>query len=201
MRLYNMSNSGNCYKPRLLAAHLALSLELVPVDVVNGETRHADFIAKNKNGRVPLLELDDGRFLPESNAQLWYLAEGSSFIPADAYERAQVLQWMFFEQYSHEPFIAVARFWWSIKPDGRTEKADDFAVWTQKGYDALDVMEKHLSTRIFFVGERYTVADIALFAYTHNANEANMSLEAYPHIQNWVKRIQSQPNFIPMKMG
>lgn len=199
MRLYNMSNSGNCYKVRLLAAHLNLPLDVVPVDVLAGETRRPDFIAKNKNGRVPLLELDDGQFLPESNAQLWYLAEGSSFIPADAYERAQVLQWMFFEQYSHEPFIAVARFWWSIKPGGRTEKADDFAAWHQKAYSALDVMEDHLSTRTFFVGERYTIADIALFAYTHTAEEANMSLEAYPHIQHWVKRIKSQPNFRPMK--
>lgn len=199
MRLYNMSNSGNCYKPRLLAAHLNLPLDVVPVDVLAGETHHPDFIAKNKSGRVPLLELDNGQFLPESNAQLWFLAEGSSFIPADAYERAQVLQWMFFEQYSHEPFIAVARFWWSIKPGGRTEKADDFAAWHQKGYNALNVMEDHLSTRDFFVGGRYTIADIALFAYTHNADEANMSLETYPHIQNWVKRIKSQPNFIPMK--
>lgn len=198
MRLYNMNNSGNCYKPRLLAAHLNLDLELVAVDVVNGETRRADFIAKNKNGRVPLLELEDGQFLPESNAQLWYLAEGTSFIPTDAYERAQVLQWMFFEQYSHEPFIAVARFWWTIKPGGRTEKADEFAAWHQKGYEALNVMEEHLSTRSFFVGDRYTIADIALFAYTHNVPEAGMSLDAYPHIQNWLARISHQTNFIPM---
>ena len=199
MRLYNMSNSGNCYKIRLLAAHLNLPLDVIPVDVLAGETRRPDFIAKNKNGRVPLLELDDGQFLPESNAQLWFLAEGSSFIPADAYERAQVLQWMFFEQYSHEPFIAVARFWWFIKPGGRAEKADDFAAWHQKGYDALDVMEDHLSTRDFFVGNSYTIADITLFAYTHNVAEAGMSLEAYPNIQSWLTRITHQPNFIPMK--
>ena len=154
MKLYQMQNSGNCYKLRLLAHQLGLQIDLVDIDILKGESRTDAFLAKNPNGRVPLLELDDGRLLPESNAAMFYLAELTPLLPDDRYTRAQVLQWMFFEQYSHEPYIAVARFWASIKPGGREEKRDRFPEWHERGYQALNVMERRLSDADFFVGDQ-----------------------------------------------
>ncbi|MBO6543635.1 MAG: glutathione S-transferase family protein [Alphaproteobacteria bacterium] len=198
MRLYHMADSGNCYKVRLCAAQLAMSLELVDIDILNGESRTEEFLAKNPNGRVPTLELDNGTFLAESNAQLFYLAEGTKLLSEDKQTKAQTLQWMFFEQYSHEPYIAVARFWKSIKPGGEEEKRDLFPQWHQRGYQALDVMERHLNRADFFAGTQYSIADIALYAYTHVAHEGGFSLETYPHIKGWLARVRSHPGHIAM---
>lgn len=198
MRLYHMADSGNCYKVRLCAAQLAMSLELVDIDILNGESRTEEFLAKNPNGRVPTLELDNGTFLAESNAQLFYLAERTKLLSEDKQTKAQTLQWMFFEQYSHEPYIAVSRFWKSIKPGGEEEKRDLFPQWHQRGYQALDVMERHLNRADFFAGTQYSIADIALYAYTHVAHEGGFSLETYPHIKGWLARVRSHPGHIAM---
>lgn len=199
MRLYQMADSGNCYKVRLCAAQLGLPLDNVDVDILKGESRTETFLTKNPNGRVPTLELDDGTFLPESNAQLCYLAEGTPFLSSDRLTRAQTLQWMFFEQYSHEPYIAVARFWKSIKPGGEDEKRHMFPEWHERGYQALGVMERHLSTQDFFAGNAYSIADIALYAYTHVAHEGGFTLDAYPNVCAWLNRVASQAGHIPMR--
>ncbi|MDR3499181.1 MAG: glutathione S-transferase family protein [Parvibaculum sp.] len=198
MRLHQMQNSGNCYKPRLLAHQLGLSLDLIDVDMLKGETRKPAFLAKNPNGRVPLLELDDGRTLPESNAMLFYLADGTRFLPEDRFARAEALQWMFFEQYSHEPYIAVARFWQSIAPEIPPAQAARFPEWHEKGYAALGVMEGHLATRPFFAAGRYSIADIALYAYTHVAHEGGFSLARFPHVTAWLARVAGEAGHVPM---
>ncbi len=197
LRLYDYLPSGNGYKVRLLLAQLAIPFELTTLDIVKGETRTPEFLAKNPNGRIPLLEVEPGKYLAESNAILCYLAEGTPFLPAERWERAQVLQWMCFEQYSHEPNIATVRFWLhytELTPERR-------AAIEQKrplGYAALDVMERHLAARSFFVGERYTVADIALYAYTHVADEGGFDLERYGAVREWLARVRSQPRHVPM---
>jgi len=198
MRLYQMQDSGNCYKPRLIAHMTGRDLELTDIDILKGESRTPDFLAKNPNGRVPTLELDDGRLLAESNAMLFYLAQGTPFWPADPFEQAQALQWMFFEQYSHEPYIAVARYWMSIRPGGFDEAKDRFPEWHERGYQALGVMETRLAEHDWFVGTRMTIADIALYAYTHVAHQGGFSLEAYPAIRNWIARIEAEPLYVPM---
>lgn len=198
MRLYQMQNSGNCYKPRLLAHMTGRDPDLVDIDILKGESRTPDFLAKNPNGRVPALELDDGRMLAESGAMLFHLAQGTPFWPDDAFEQAQVLQWMFFEQYSHEPYIAVARYWRSIKPGGAEEAKGHFPEWHERGYQALDVMERQLAAQGWFVGTRMTIADIALYAYTHVAHEGGFSLDAYPAVRAWLARIEDQPLYVPM---
>jgi len=198
MRLYQMQDSGNCYKVRLLARQLGLPLELVDIDILKGESRTEDFLARNPNGRVPTLELDDGRFLAESDAILFYLAEGSPFLPTDRLARAEALQWMFFEQYSHEPYIAVARFWWTIKPGGREERKDRFAEWHERGHQALAVMERHLASHGWFAGGAYSVADIALYAYTHVAHDGAFDLAPYAALKDWMDRVRSVPNHVPM---
>ncbi|MEQ8266670.1 MAG: glutathione S-transferase family protein [Parvibaculum sp.] len=198
MRLYQMQDSGNCYKVRLLARQLGLPLELVDIDILKGESRTEGFLARNPNGRVPTLELDDGRFLAESDAILFYLAEGTPFLPEDRLARAEALQWMFFEQYSHEPYIAVARFWWSLKPGGREERKDRFAEWHERGHQALAVMERHLSKHDWFAGGAYSVADIALYAYTHVAHEGDFDLSPYKSISGWMDRIGQRPGHVPM---
>ncbi|MBA3332761.1 MAG: glutathione S-transferase family protein [Actinobacteria bacterium] len=194
--LYNSAVSGNCYKVRLLLAQLGLSYETVDVSVVDRSGREELLGELNPGLRVPTLVLDDGRPLGESNAILWYLGDGTSYVPEDAYERAQTLQWMFFEQYSHEPYIAVARFWiaYSESPEefvgGRRERA------LKGGYAALDAMEGHLAERTFLVGETYTVADISLYAYTHVAHEGEFDLAPYPAIRVWLERVASQPGHV-----
>ncbi|MGX1199065.1 glutathione S-transferase family protein [Parvibaculum sp. MBR-TMA-1.3b-4.2] len=198
MRLYQMQDSGNCYKPRLLAHMTGRELELVDIDILKGESRTPDFLAKNPNGRVPVLELEDGRLLAESNAMLFHLAQGTPFWPDDAFEQAQVLQWMFFEQYSHEPYIAVARYWRSIRPGGAEEARDRFPEWHDRGYQALDVMERQLAAQDWFVGTRMTIADIALYAYSHVAHEGGFSLDAYPAVRNWIARVEARPLYVPM---
>jgi glutathione S-transferase len=197
IRLYDFLPSGNGYKIRLLLHQLAIPYELVEMDITRGETRTPAFLAKNPNGRIPLLELDDGRLLAESGAILCYFAEGTRFLPADPWERAQVLQWMFFEQYSHEPYIAVARAWLHLF--GMDEERKRQLPQKQKlGYDALGVMERHLGEREFFVGAQPSIADIALYAYTHVADEGGFELARFPAVLRWLERIRSLPRYVPI---
>jgi glutathione S-transferase len=196
--LYEFASSGNCYKLRLAMAQLGISFQRIEKDITRGETRTADFLAINPNGRIPVLVTPDNKVLPESNAALWYLARDSKLMPEDAFQQAQVLQWMFFEQYNHEPNIATSRYW--IHVLGEREKyAEALAEKQQKGHDALRVMESHLSGRDFFVGSDYSIADIALYAYTHVAGQGGFSLEDYPAIQAWLKRVEQQPGYVSME--
>jgi glutathione S-transferase len=195
LTLYDYLESGNGYKVRLLLSQLGLPFRLVEKDILKGETRMPAFLAINPDGRIPVLQLEDGRTLAQSGAILCYLSEGTPFIPDDRFERAQVLQWMFFEQYSHEPQIAVARFWIHSLHKGK-EWADRLQEKWQKGYQALDVMERHLTGRRFFVGERYSIADIALYGYTHVAGEGEFDLGRYPHIRAWLDRVADQPGHV-----
>ena len=197
IRLYDFLPSGNGYKVRLLLHQRGIPYELVEMDITKGETRTSSFLAKNPNGRIPLIELDDGRCLAESGAILVYLAEGTPFFPDERWQRAQVLQWMFFEQYSHEPYIAVARAWLHVLT-GRRVEPERLREKMEGGYQALDVMERHLAERRFFVAERYTIADIALYAYTHVAHEGDFHLGRYPHVRTWLARVASQPGHVPI---
>lgn len=197
LRLYDNWESGNGYKVRLLLAHLRRPYTRIQFDTNRGETRTPEFLAKNPNGRIPLLELPDGRLLAESNAILWYLAESSRFLPADSFERAQVLQWMFFEQYSHEPYVAVLRNWThNHKLDG---KAELIAEKLTQSHHALCVMEQHLERRRFFVGDSYSIADIALYAYTHVAPEGGVLLDEYPAVRSWLERVRQQPDAVTLE--
>jgi glutathione S-transferase len=196
MRLFDYPLSGNGYKVRLLLAHLGLPYTYVPLDILKGETRTASFLEKNPNGRIPLVELDDGRYLAESNAILFWLSQNSPYWPENAFEQAQVLQWLFFEQYSHEPNIATARFWLANK---KIESPFDSELLRQKqiqGRAALEVMERHLSKHQFFVGERYSIADIALYAYTHLANEGGFDLEPFGALRDWLARVRAQSKHV-----
>jgi glutathione S-transferase len=195
--LHQMQVSGNCYKVRLVARQLGVPLTLRDYPLHGGQTRTPAFLARNPNGRVPLLELEDGRCLAESGAILWHLAEGSSLIPADPWERAQLLQWMFFEQYSHEPYIAVARFWLAFAPKDALEKKRHLvAEWHSKGHDALGVMETHLSRHAWFGSERYSIADIALYGYTHCAADGGFDLAVYPAVRRWIGRVAAEPGHV-----
>jgi glutathione S-transferase len=193
--LYNSPVSGNCYKVRLLLAQLGIEYEVEHVDVVDRSNRKELLGELNPALRVPTLVLDDGRPLGESNAILWYFGDGSQYLPEDPYERAQVLQWQFFEQYSHEPNIAVARFWktYSGEPD-RFERQKERLL--AGGYAALDAMESRLGGREFLVGERYSIADMSLYAYTHVADEGGFELESYPAIRAWLARVAAQPGHV-----
>lgn len=197
--LYSMQNSGNCYKPRLLMHQLGIPFRLVETDPGRGETRSDAFRALNPNARVPLLVLPDGRTLPESNAMLLYLSEGTPYLPADRYDRGTCYQWLFFEQYDHEPYVAVARSWISVYPD-RIGKAtpEQIAGWHAKGYKAFGVMEERLKDHDWLAGNAYSVADIALYAYTHVADEGGFDLSGYPGIRNWLGRVAETPGFVPM---
>ena len=195
--VYGMAMSGNCYKLRLLLEQLGRDYRWIEVDSARGETRTPAFLARNPNGRVPLIELEDGRVLVESNAILCWLAEGTGFVPADAWQRAQALSWMFFEQYSHEPYIAVARFIRGWTPAGSPRRAD-LPRLRERGHQALAVMERHLRSADWFGGAAYGIADIALFAYTHCAGEGGFDLAAFPHITDWLARVRAQPGFVPM---
>jgi glutathione S-transferase len=195
--LYNSQVSGNCYKVRLLLTHLGIPFEREELDVIDRSNRPQVLGDKNPALRVPTLVLDDGRALGESGAILWYLGEGTRFVPDDRYERAQVLQWMFFEQYDHEPALAVVRFLVAV---ART--ADQFPELveqrTKQGYRALDAMERHLDGRDWLVGSGITLADIALYGYTHVAEEGAFSLERYPAIRAWLARVAAEPGHIPI---
>jgi glutathione S-transferase len=194
-KLSEFFSSGNCYKIRLLLTQLNIPFQRIEINILKGESRTADFLAKNPNGRTPVLEIEHGKFLAESNAILFYLSEGTDFLPTDSFEKAQVLQWLFFEQYSHEPYIATSRYWISIL--GKAEEYREALNQKRAGGEAaLKVMEKHLTEHQYFVGERYTIADIALFAYTHVADEGGFDLSGFPAIQAWIKRVQAQPKHI-----
>jgi glutathione S-transferase len=193
MLLYDSRISGNCYKVRQLFAHLGLDYQRREVDVINRSGRLELLGALNPGLRVPTLVLDDGRTLGESNAITFYFAEGTPYLPEDRYERAQVLQWQFFEQYSHEPYIAVARFWAHA---GITPSESDAEAKRRGGTAALRAMEGHLAERDFLVADRYTIADIALYAYTHVAPEGGFDLEPYPAINRWLARVEAQPDHI-----
>jgi glutathione S-transferase len=197
--LYSMQRSGNCYKVRLALAQLEMPYRLIEVDILKGETRTPDFLAKNPSGRVPLLKVAPGRYLPESNAILWYIAGGTSLAPEDRIDRAEALQWMFFEQHSLEPNLGQARFWLTLVKGGRELQSHAREDWMEKGYQALGVMEKHLETHRFFAANRYTIADIALYAYTHAAHESDFDLTAFPAVRRWLARVTKQPNYISME--
>ena len=179
-KLYEYSPSGNCYKVRLLLTQLNIPFDRTEINILEGKSRTPEFLVKNPNGRIPVLEIAPGKFLFESNAIMFYLSEETEFFPTDKFERAQVMQWLFFEQYSHEPFIATSRFWYL------TGKAQEYQEALQQkqapGYAALGVMEQHLAENEFFAGDRYTIADIGLFAYTHVADEGGFDLTRFPAI-------------------
>ncbi|MBM2823410.1 MAG: Glutathione S-transferase [Thermoleophilia bacterium] len=195
MLLYNSAVSGNCYKVRLLLAHLGVEYEIVDVSVADRSGRKELLGELNPALRVPTLVLDGGRPLAESNAILWYFGDGTPYLSEDPYERAQTLQWMFFEQYSHEPFIAVVRFW--LRYSGTPERFTDLLPEkTKGGYVALDALERGLEGRDFLVADRYSIADISLYAYTHVAHEGDFDLGAYPAIRAWLNRVAAQPKHV-----
>ncbi len=197
-RLYDFPPSGNSYKVRLLLTQLEIPFEIVPVNILKKETRTKEFLAKNPNGRIPLLEIEPGQFLAESNAILFYLSQNTEYFPQDSWQQAKVMEWLFFEQFSHEPHLATSRYWITIL--GKAEEYQAELAKKQKlGYAALEVMEKHLSKNDFFVGNKYTIADISLFAYTHVADEGNFDLSRFPAILAWLERIKSQPKYITIK--
>lgn len=198
LTIYGDIQSGNCYKVKLLAEQLGLPHAWKHVDILAGETRTAEFLARNPNGKIPVLEEPDGFRLAESNAILCYLAEGSVFLPQDRRERALVMQWLFFEQYSHEPYVAVARF--IIKYLGRpAEREKGLAAKQAGGVKALAVLEQQLAHSPFLAGSRYTIADIALYAYTHVAHEGGFDLAPYPAIQAWLDRVAVRPGYVAMQ--
>ena len=198
LTIYGMRASGNCYKLQLLLDQLGREYRWVDVDSAHGATRTSDYLAKNPNGKVPLLELEDGRRLAESDAILSWLADGTPFLPDDRWLRAQTLQWLFFEQYSHEPCIAVARYIRGWLPAEHPRQAEVPAL-LQKGRQVLAVMEQHLAGREWFVGDSYGIADIALYAYTHCAGDGGFELADFPNIRDWLARVRAQPGHTPMQ--
>jgi len=200
LRLYDFHDSGNGYKVRLLLGQLAIPYEYVEVDILAGKSRTPEFLVKNINGKIPVLEFEDGRCLTESNAILFYLAEGTPFLPAERWARAQVMQWMFFEQYSHEPNIATSRFWLR-HTDFDSHRRRRYAEKIKDGVAALQVMEQHLAKNRFFVADRYTIADIALYAYTHVADEGGFDLSPFGAIRAWLDRVRLQPGHKPITAG
>ncbi len=196
--LYSMQRSGNSYKVRLALARLGIPHKLVEIDILQGESRTPEFLAKNPNGQVPLLEVAPNRYLAESNAILWYVAGGSTLAPEDRIERAEAMQWMFFEQHSLEPNIGAAYFWLALVKGGRDLQQHALDDWMENGYRALAVMEMHLASHRFFVDNRFTIADIALYAYTHVANQCDFDLARYPAVRAWLERIAAEPGHVQM---
>ena len=197
LKVYGDYRSGNCYKVKLMLHLLGREYQWLPIDILKGETQTAEFLAKNPNGKIPVLELEDGTFLWESNAILNFLADGSEFNPNEPRLRTQMLQWQFFEQYSHEPYVAVARFiqLYQGMPEARRE---EYEVCHVRGHKAFRVMEQQLQRTPYLVGEQYTLADIALYAYTHVAHEGGFDLSGYPAINAWLARIASHPRHVTM---
>ena len=195
--VYGFSPSGNCHKVRLLLEQLGREYRWVEKRSDDGSTRTADMLAKNPNGKVPFVEVEDGRILAESNAILHWLAQGTAYLPADAWQQAQALSWMFFEQYSHEPYVAVARFICGWTPIDSPRRAD-LPRLRERSHQALAVMERHLASQAWFTGEAYGIADIALFAYTSVAGHGGVGLEGYPGILAWLARVRATPGFVPL---
>ncbi|WP_137045916.1 glutathione S-transferase family protein [Pseudolabrys sp. FHR47] len=196
--LYSMQRSGNSYKVRLALAKLATPYRLVEIDILQGESRTPEFLAMNPNGRVPLLEVAPDRYLAESNAILWYVARGTELAPEDPIERAEALQWMFFEQNSLEPNMGAAYFWLSLVRGGRDLQAHSLDDWMENGNRALRVMERHLEKSRFFVADRFTIADIALYGYTHVAHLCDFDLTPFPAVKAWLDRVAEEPGYVPM---
>jgi glutathione S-transferase len=197
-KLYSMQRSGNSYKVRLALALLREPYRLIEVDILQGESRTPDFLKKNPSGQVPLLELTPGRYLAESNAILWYVAQGTSLAPDHRMDRADALQWMFFEQHALEPNIGAAYFWLSLVRGGRELHTDSIEDWLERGYRALQVMDHHLKSHDYFAAGHLTVADIALYAYTHVAHECDYDLSSFEAIRAWLRRIEQEPHYIAM---
>ncbi len=201
MRLYDYLPSGNGYKVRLALSQLGIAYRRTELDIMKGETRTPEFLKLNPNGRIPLLEIEPGVHLAESNAILCYLAQGTELMPEDRLARARVLQWLFFEQYSHEPYIAVLRHWLQHLPEKAAERPEEFEERREKGCAALALMEAHLARHDHLVAGRYTVADIALYAYTHVAPEGGFDLGPYPGLRAWLARVEGEPGHIPITKG
>ena len=197
-KLYTMQRSGNSYKVRLALALIDAPYRAIEIDILQGESRTPDFLAKNPNGQVPLLEVAEGRYLAESNAILWYVAIGTSLAPEDRLDRADAMQWMFFEQHALEPNIGAAYFWLSLVKGGRELHAYSLEDWMERGYRALQVMEDHLKTHDYFAANQLTVADIALYGYTHVAEQCDYDLSDFPAIRAWLRRIEQEPRFVAM---
>jgi len=195
--VYGMADSGNCYKVKLALEILKQPYRWVEVDSTKGGTRTREFLARNPNGKVPTLQLEDGSHLPESNAILYYLAEGTPLLPADKLGRARALQWMFFEQYSHEPYIAVARFILRYLPPDSARRAE-LPRLVERGRHALSVMEQHLARQPYFAGSHFSVADIALYAYTHCARDGGFDLQPFAQVRAWLERVRAQPGHVPL---
>lgn len=197
LKLYSFQGSGNCYKVRLLLSQLGIPFQVVETDILAGEARTPEYLAKNPNGRTPMLEFGNGNILCESNAILYHFAVGTRFLPEEPLLRSRTLQWMFFEQNNHEPTIAVARHWLKFKQvtADRQARMDELH---QGGYRVLGVMEQHLAEMNYFPGDTYSIADIALYAYTHVAHEGGFDLSGYPNIRSWLGRVSSQPGHITM---
>ena len=196
-KVYGDIQSGNCYKIKLLMNHLEIEHEWIEIDILQGETRTDEFLAKNSNGRIPVLELSTGQYLSESNAILNYLADGTDYLPTDRWVRANVLKWQFFEQYSHEPYIAVARYiakYLGLPEERRAE----YEAKQDGGHQALSVMERQLSDRDYLVNNAMTIADISLYAYTHVADEGGFDLAGYPAVQAWLDRVAGHPRHVTM---
>jgi glutathione S-transferase len=195
--VHGYSPSGNCHKLRMLLGHLGREYRWIETDSAHGATRTADYLAKNPNGKVPMIETGDGKIMVESNAILTWLADGTPYFSGDAWQRAQTLAWMFFEQYSHEPYVAVARFIAGWTPLDSPRRAE-LPKLRERGHQALGVMEKHLGANPWFSATGYGIGDIALFAYTHCAEDGGIGLEAYPRVRAWLDRVRAQPGFVPM---
>jgi glutathione S-transferase len=198
-KLYSMQRSGNSYKVRLALALLNAPYRAIEIDILRGESRTPEFLAKNPSGQVPLLEVADGRFLAESNAILWYVAGGTSLAPDTRIERAEALQWMFFEQHALEPNIGAAYFWLSLVKGGRTLQTHALEDWMERGYAALQVMENHLRTNDYFAASQLTVADIALYGYTHVADRCDFDLDTFPSVRAWLRRVEQTYGFVDME--
>jgi glutathione S-transferase len=196
LRLYDYPPSGNCYKIRLLLSQLNLAFERVEIDILGGDAGSAEFTKKNALQKVPVLEWPDGRILTESNAILFYCADGSDFLPDDGWLRAQILQWQSFEQFSLVPYIGTVRFWYMTQTVDRNR--DNLEHQMERGYRALRIVEAHLSDKDFFVGDRYTIADISLYSYTHLAAEVGFVLDSFENLCAWVNRVKNQPRHVPI---
>jgi glutathione S-transferase len=198
--LHEYAASGNCYKVRLTAAHAGVRLERREYDIMKGETRTPEFLANvNPNGRIPVLQVGN-RFIPESNAACYFIAEGSTLVPTDPFDHADMLHWMFFEQYNHEPNIATLRFWMGLVGVENLTEVQRLQIPTKRqgGHAALKLMDDHLAGREWFVGTHMTLADICLFAYTHVAGDAEFDLHRYPHVAEWIERVKGHPRYLPM---
>ncbi|RTL48427.1 MAG: glutathione S-transferase family protein [Bradyrhizobiaceae bacterium] len=197
-KLYSMQRSGNSYKVRLALALIGEPYQAIEIDILRGESRTPEFLAMNPSGQVPLLEVADGRYLAESNAILWYVTVGTPLAPEDRIDRAQALQWMFFEQHALEPSVGAAYFWLALVRGGRDLQTHALEDWMERGYGALQVMENHLKTHDYFAAGRLTLADIALYGYTHVADQCDFDLSGFPSIRAWLRRVEAEPGFVPM---